>query len=658
MERAGARPRAETDTDEASALLQANADAFTDPQMLLEAVRDDSQEIVDFIYRAVNPATCENLGVPRDKLIGRSAAETLPHLEKSGLLSQYIACLDGDSRLVLDGYRFVLSADTRYCDIRANRVDPNLLAVTWRDVTERVVATEIADSEERFRLLADNLGDVVCRLTADGTILWASKSVEQLFGKPADFYIGRNMGDFISPADAEDYRDRLNTADRGALVVGRMRMLTPDGAVHWFHIFLKPFYDNLGRPDGLVVTGRNIDSEVAIEEQAHEAHDRWRRMMETAAVGMGISEPGGRFETVNRAMGEFFGYDDESLRQLTWQELTAPEFLETDLAVAAKLLSGELASYRTAKQFIHADGHRIWGDLSVSVLRSPNGDVERYIAQITDITAEVEARRLLTRREAQNRDLAARLQAQTDRLTRELHSAAAYVRSILPQDLDGPVRVTSRYLPSQELAGDCYGYRWIDEEHLAVYLVDVSGHGIQPALLSVSVLELLRSGSVPNHVLVQPDQVLAELNEMFSMERHADNYFTIWYGVYRPSTKTLTYCSGGHPPALLLSGGGDGVSITKLSTGGMPVGMFPDTEFTCAAVPLSPGDEVLICSDGAYEISLSDGQVWSLDEFTTLCGQLAATPGWTLDALLDDLRARTSAGIFEDDLSMVRLSLC
>lgn len=261
------------------------------------------------------------------------------------------------------------------------------------------------------------------------------------------------------------------------------------------------------------------------------------------------------------------------------------------------------------------------------------------------------------RRDAQNRDLAARLQAQTDRLTKELHSAAAYVRSILPQDLDGPVEVTSRYLPSQELAGDCYDYRWIDEDHLAVYLVDVSGHGIQPALLSVSVLNLLRSGSVPNHVLVQPDQVLAELNEIFQMERHADNYFTIWYGVYQPSAQTLTYCSAGHPPALLLSGGGDGVPSAKLSTGGMPVGMFPGTEFTCAAVPLSPGDEVLICSDGAYEISLSGGQVWTVDDFTTLCGQLAATPGWTLDALLDDLRARTTAGVFDDDLSMVRLSL-
>ena len=128
------------------------------------------------------------------------------------------------------------------------------------------------------------------------------------------------------------------------------------------------------------------------------------------------------------------------------------------------------------KQYIHADGHLIWGDLSVSCLRKPNGEVENFVSQIIDITAEVEAQRQLALRDEQNRLLAQRLQAQADHLTSELRSAAAYVASILPGDLEGPVQVSSRYLPSRELAGDCFDYRWVDDDHLIVYLIDVSGH--------------------------------------------------------------------------------------------------------------------------------------------------------------------------------------
>lgn len=62
--------------------------------------------------------------------------------------------------------------------------------------------------------------------------------------------------------------------------------------------------------------------------------------------------------------------------------------------------------------------------------------------------------------------------------------AAEYVTSLLPGDLDGPVEVSRRDLPSRELGGDCFDYRWIDDDHLLVYLIGVSGHGIAPALLS------------------------------------------------------------------------------------------------------------------------------------------------------------------------------
>lgn len=644
--------------------LRASFDAQLDAQMLVAAIRGEDGRIVDFVYQDVNRAVCENLGVSRELLIGRRLRETLPGFAESGLLSRYAACAEGGPAVVIDDYTYTYTyahrSLTRQCDIRAVRADRDLLTVTWRDVTERFDALKrITESEAQFRLLAQNIGEVVVRVDDDDTIAWISASVEQVLGLPADSYVGRSVHDFLAP---DGPTGGWRAARHGEAIVGRAR-LVHELAEHWVHFFLKPFYDADGTRDGLVVTFRVIDDEVAMERQVEEARRlqgeadaRWHRMIENAAVGMCVVDLSGRLEVTNQAMCDFLGYDAAALRGLTWAELTEPELLDGDRAAVQSLVEGKIESYRTAKRFNHAEGRVVWGDLSVSCLRSADGQPEGFIAQIIDVTSEVEARRTLTRRDEQNRVLTKQLREKSDRLTSELRSAAEYVASILPDGLDGAVTVTSRYLPSQEVAGDCFDYRWIDDDHLFAYLLDVSGHGIQSALLSVSVHNLLRSGSLPEGVLLQPERVVEELNDLFSMDEHAGNYFTIWCGVYQPSTRTLTYCSGGHPPALLLTAEAGAGPVTPLSTEGMPVGMFGGSEYASATAQITPGDSLLLYSDGAYEIPLADGQTWSVEEFMRMGGELAEAPGWTLDTLVGKLRRRTMDGTFEDDLTLVRVT--
>lgn len=242
--------------------------------------------------------------------------------------------------------------------------------------------------------------------------------------------------------------------------------------------------------------------------QKEESDARYRTLVDSSAIGMGLITLDGHFQVVNQAMCDFFGYDIDTLRTKTWQELTAPEYLESDQKNVDKILAGHVDSYRIHKQYIHADGQPIWGNLSVSCVRTPGGQVENFVVQIVDVTAEVAANRQLAARDEQNRLLAERVRAQTDRLAAELRSAAVYVSSILPGDLEGRVQVSASYLPSQELAGDVFDYRWLDDDHLIVYLIDVSGHGIGPALLSVSVHNMLRSGSLRSATLLSPDTVL------------------------------------------------------------------------------------------------------------------------------------------------------
>lgn len=226
----------------------------------------------------------------------------------------------------------------------------------------------------------------------------------------------------------------------------------------------------------------------------------------------------------------------------------------------------------------------------------------------------------------------------------------------MPRGLTGKVSVPSRFLPSSELGGDSFDYLWIDDDHLLVYLIDVSGHGLEPALLSVSVHNMLRSRSVSSEILLTSEAVLTELNHRFQMDQQDDHYFTMWYGVYQASSRTLRYTSAGAPPALAFnSASGADVIVTELPTHSAPIGMFTDTEFTSHTYAIPPASRVLIYSDGASEITLADDRQLGWTDFKNLISRVAASPDWTLDGLIDELNALTPSGAFEDDCSLIQL---
>ncbi len=511
--------------------------------------------------------------------------------------------------------------------------------------------------EQHYRLLTEALGEVVCHIR-DGVFVLISGPVEDVLGAPAAHWIGREVTEIIPADDLPAYAARVQRLVGGGVLKERVRVAGVDGVAKWIHMHSKPFHDAQGSPDGYAATFRIVgDGEAVALEAAQEARSkqaqaeaRYRRVIDNAAIGMCLIGPEGRFEEVNGALCQLFGYDAETLLQKTWQELTAPEYLEADLKNFDDIVRGVRESFRMIKQYIHADGHLIWGDLSVSCVRDEHGRVEHFISQIIDITATVDANE-------RNHQLAQSLQRNAEHSAAELRSAAAYMSSIMPRGLDGRVRVSSRYLPSRELGGDCFHYSWIDDDHLLVYLIDVSGHGIEPALLSVSLHNMLRSGSLPAVNLLAPAAVLEELNRLFQMDQQNFHYFTMWFGIYEASTRTLTYSSAGAPPALaFIPTPGGNPTVTALSTKSAPVGMFEDTEFASRSYSVPSGCRILLCSDGAIEIPLADNRHLTLPEFTRLNARLAGSPDWSPDDLIEELRALSLQGRLDDDCSLIQMT--
>ncbi|MCS6960175.1 MAG: SpoIIE family protein phosphatase [Pseudanabaenaceae cyanobacterium SKYGB_i_bin29] len=237
------------------------------------------------------------------------------------------------------------------------------------------------------------------------------------------------------------------------------------------------------------------------------------------------------------------------------------------------------------------------------------------------------------------------LQRQKQILEEELAQAARYVRSLLPSELQGEVQTQSYFLPSIQLGGDCFDYFWLDDQHLIIYLLDVSGHGVGAALLSVSVQNLLRSARSDAIAidLTQPQAVLHKLNETFLMENHQDMFFTIWYGVYNRHNNQLSYTSAGHPPALLVTPKG----TEHLGTASLPIGVVPDSDYPPQTVTVPPQSRLYVFSDGAYEIPQAEGGIWGLDNLTKTISQTSHG----LEVVLQAVKGMK----LEDDLSIVEL---
>jgi phosphoserine phosphatase RsbU/P len=245
-----------------------------------------------------------------------------------------------------------------------------------------------------------------------------------------------------------------------------------------------------------------------------------------------------------------------------------------------------------------------------------------------------------------------------NRMQKELRDAEHYVRAILPLPVPEPFAVDWLYVPSTELAGDSLGYHWIDSEHFALYLLDVSGHGVGSALLSVSAAQSLRPGGLRDTDLRLPEEVLASLNKIYQMENQNNLYFTIWYGVYHQPTGRLRYASAGHPPPLLFSStNGERFDVTPLQGSGVPVGMIPNIRYDAEECILSTPARLFLFSDGVFEISRPDGSMVEFAEFQEALSRAVSSGMPEMDELLRLARELHGDSMLEDDFSIIKMTI-
>jgi PAS domain S-box-containing protein len=371
---------------------------------------------------------------------------------------------------------------------------------------------------------------------------------------------------------------------------------------------------------------------------------RYQSIFEHALEGIFQTSWEGKYIAANPALVKMYGYS-------TFEELAASiNNIATQLYVDPDRRAKFIQLMQEHGQVLHfeseirrRDGTIIWISENVRSIRDDQGTFLYYEGTVDDITEIKLAREKLQR-------TFETLEQTQRRLEDELAEAANYVRSLLPEPLAGAVEAQWCYLPCSHLGGDGFGYHWIDSDTLAIYLLDVSGHGVGSALLSISVLNVLRTQLLGATDFRDPGAVLEGLNRAFPINRNNDKYFTVWYGVYHVPSRILRYASAAQHAALLV---GDNVGGCTLQTSGAVVGLSPNTTYSSARLEIPPEADLYLFSDGVFEIARPDGTWQAWDEFV----KFLETQRPSIESIVKRMREIHGVPEFEDDFSLLKLRL-
>jgi sigma-B regulation protein RsbU (phosphoserine phosphatase) len=181
------------------------------------------------------------------------------------------------------------------------------------------------------------------------------------------------------------------------------------------------------------------------------------------------------------------------------------------------------------------------------------------------------------------------------------------------------LRFTYRFRPSTEVGGDALNVIPLDNEHVAIYMLDVAGHGVAAALLSVTLTHMLSAlpdrsflyrSSGAAQAIASPAEVVSRLNTHFLSSPGAPPYFTMIYGLLDKATGVFRYVAAGHLGPIHVAPG-RAPSIGE--TGGIPVDLLPTATYEEHVIALAPGDRLFFFTDGIIEAENRSEEVFGVE---------------------------------------------
>ena len=526
-----------------------------------------------------------------------------------------------------------------------------------RDITERKWAEQaLRDSEEKFRFLVDYSYDLIWILQSDGVFSYVSPSWEATLGYEPSYMAGKSFKPFVHPEDAaicENYMSRVIEAGK-ALPGPQYRVRHADGSWQWHEGNITPVFSGDGSFMYFVGVSRDITERKQMEDTLSYRLQLERVLSEISSrfLNLPAEQIAEGIDYTLKRTGEFFQVDrsyvfqfsaDEQIMSNThewcaagiepqsdkiqqqqveslpwWAEqiraryyVHIPDVQKLPPEAAAEreefqrqgiqsLLTVPLRSKNRLIGFFGFDSvaaKTTWTEESISFLRVIADilvnafEKNRAEQKITDYTLELELKGI------ELEELYRQLDVEVDK-ARYIHEKS------LPKELprvEG-LSMQAYYQPAQRMGGDFYNTIKADNK-LIFYLSDVTGHGMEGALLSVFTKEAINSYITLKPEEIEPARILRHLNRQYRQENYPADYFIcIFLMVLDLETMELTYTAAGFQELPLVQRG-CGEKL-RLAAEGPPVSStIPEElmDYTEGSIQLAPGTTILLSTDGLTE---------------------------------------------------------
>lgn len=324
--------------------------------------------------------------------------------------------------LIIAGYQWRLSVIRAQNASLRNQVDE-----------QHRVQAELRQSEARFRAMFENAAIGISLIAPDGHVLAVNPVLVQLSGRSEEELIALGGQSITYPEDRDVGRQEFAevlSGRRDSYQVEK-RYVHKDGRVHWMRQSLSAVRDDDGNVLYLVVIAEDIDERKRAVEELRKSEARFKAMFENSAVGMGLMSLDRVVFDSNPAMCAMLGYTREELVGMSPLMVTHPDEHQASTRQFQQLLSGEINYYITERRYVRKNGDVFWAQISMSMVRDPDGNPHYLVGVINDIDPQKQAQKRLAAQEGEYRRL---LEQRIAERTVELNHANERLRAKAAQD--------------------------------------------------------------------------------------------------------------------------------------------------------------------------------------------------------------------------------